>query len=100
MPKLRLLLALAAGGILAWVDARPGFDDTGIMAGLVLLTAALFGALAPRQPWRWALAVGLWIPVAAIVRDGNSGAVLALVIAFVGAYGGAMIGRALAPDRP
>lgn len=97
MPKVRLLLALTVGGLLARLDARPGFDDTGVLAGLVFLSAGVFGALAPQKPWRWALAVGLWIPLAGIARDGNTGALLALVIAVIGAYLGAAVRRLISP---
>jgi hypothetical protein len=83
-----LLGALALGLGIAWVDSRPGWDDTGVTAGLVILSAAAFGAAMPRHPWLWALAIGAWIPLVAIVQSRNAGALLALAIAFAGAYAG------------
>lgn len=36
--------ALFVGLGLAWIDAHPGFDDTGILVGLVFLAGLLFAA--------------------------------------------------------
>ncbi len=95
MPK--LLLAVALGLLIAYVDSRPNWDDAGISAGAVLLTCSLFGALGPRRPWLWALAVGLWIPVFGIVTTRNYGTLLALLIAFVGAYAGMAFRKLFVP---
>jgi hypothetical protein len=40
--------------------------------------------------WLWALAVGAWIPLWGIISMQNYGALLALIIAFVGAYAGVL----------
>ena len=81
-----LLVALILGALIAWVDSRPSWDDTGITAGVLLLLSAGFGALRPRFAWLWALALGAWIPLTSIVIARNYGSILALVIAFIGAY--------------
>jgi hypothetical protein len=47
-----------------------------------------FGAIGPDRPWLWALAVGAWIPIYEIPSTRNYGSLLALVMAFVGAYAG------------
>jgi hypothetical protein len=94
-----LMGAAALGMAIAWVDARPNWDDTGITAGALFLSCAILGAVSPKQPWQWALAVGLWIPLTALLWTHNYGAVIALVPAFLGAYLGAGI-RSLAFPPP
>lgn len=93
--RIRTLLlwigALAVGATIAWVDSRPGWDDDGITAGLLLLTSAGFGLAEPRQPWRWGLAVGAWIPVMQLLRSWQPMAFVILGIAMVGAYVGAAV---------
>ena len=90
-----VILAVLAGLAIAWVDSRPGWDDTGITAGLVLVASAAFAALRPATPWLWALAVGAWIPVIGVLTTHNYGALLALAIAFLGAYACAMIRKTI-----
>jgi hypothetical protein len=59
----------------------------------------VFGAARPSRPWRWALAVGLWVPVLGLVIRHNPGALIALVPAVLGAYAGAGARRLLTrPD--
>jgi hypothetical protein len=89
--------AVMAGLLIAWVDSRPTWDDTGITAGVVFLAAAFFAALSARRPWFWALAVGAWIPLFGIAIGHNAGALLALAPALVGAYAGALARRAMSP---
>ena len=86
---LLLLLSLLAGSLIAWVDSSPGWDDTGITAGVIVLTSALFGYLSPKKPWIWALSVGGWIPLHAIVLSGDFKMLLVLLFGFAGAYLGA-----------
>lgn len=93
MSKALVPAALLLGGLLTWFDARPGNDDSGISAGLVLLLSACFGFLGPRRPWLLALLLAGGIPLVGIVRDGNPGALMALGIAMVGAYGGMAVRR-------
>jgi hypothetical protein len=99
MQKFLLLAALALGGMITYVDSRPTWDDAGITAGAVFMSCVALGALGPRRPWLWAAAVGLWIPLLAIFRSHNFGTLLALAIAFAGAYAGVALRRLLAPAR-
>jgi hypothetical protein len=62
-----LFAAVTIGLAIAWVDSRPHWDDSGISAGALLLTAGVLGTIGPRRPWLWALGVGLWIPLYLIV---------------------------------
>jgi hypothetical protein len=91
-----IILAVTAGLVIAWVDSRPTWDDAGITAGMLFLMAALFGALRPARAPVWALAVGVWVPLLGIVLHHNFGSLLALGVAFFGAYAGALARRALA----
>ncbi len=81
-----LLAALIFGVLIAWVDSRPTWDDTGITAGVLLLVSAGFGATRPRYAWLWALAIGAWIPLYGVLVAHNNGSLLALGVAFLGAY--------------
>jgi hypothetical protein len=91
-----VVLAIVVGFVLAWVDSRPNWDDTGLTAGAVFLAAAFFAALSPRRPWLWALAVGAWIPLFGIIGSRNTGSLLALAIALGGAFTGAFVRKSLA----
>jgi hypothetical protein len=92
------LVALALGLGIALIDASPGWDDTGVSAAALFGVCALLGGIGPRQPWMWAMAVGLWIPMRSVALHPsapNYGSVLALVVAVVGAYAGAGVCRVL-----
>ncbi|MCA9978901.1 MAG: hypothetical protein KC413_24240 [Anaerolineales bacterium] len=94
---LLLLAAVSVGVAITWLDQSPGWDDTGISAMLILLSSGLLGVISPKRPYLWALAVGLWIPVLGIIRQHNDGSLLALVIAFIGAYIGMAVRKLLFP---
>lgn len=79
------VLALLAGIGIALIDSSPGWDSTGITAGLLLLSAGAAAAIARDRPWLWALLVGLPTPLLETVRDGNTGSWLALAFAAAGA---------------
>jgi len=88
MQKILLAIAVISGLFFAYVDSRPTWDDTGILAGAILLTCGLIALIGFQPPWLLALAVGAWIPLRGILVTHNYGSILALIIAFVGAYGG------------
>jgi hypothetical protein len=88
MFKILLPVAVCLGLLIAYVDSRPNWDDTGITALALLLSCGVLGALGPDRPWLWALGVGAWIPAYGIASSRNFGSLLALVFAFVGAYAG------------
>ena len=92
--KLLLIpVALLLGLLIALVDSSPGWDDTGISALALAGSCALLGAVEPARPWRWALLVGLWIPLLGVVVSRNYGSLLALAFSFAGAYLGSFAGR-------
>lgn len=87
--KILVASALILGLSVTYLDSSPGWDDTGISAGLIVIICACLAVLKPKDAWLWALLVGGWIPLWAIIHTHNYGAFLALLIAFVGAYLGA-----------
>lgn len=91
--KLLMYLSLIVGLLIALVDASPGWDDTGISALAVASSCGFLGTVHPARDWQWALAVGLWIPALGIALHQNYESWAALVVAFVGAYAGALVGR-------
>ena len=88
IPLLPAFLVLLAGLAIAWVDARPTWDDTGVTAGALLVASAI-GGLCGLRPWlAGALAVS---PLLAMeLRGANLGLLLAPVVSLVGGYGGAL----------
>jgi hypothetical protein len=97
MPKNLLPAALGLGLLIAYVDSRPNWDDTGITALALFAGCALWGFLGPNRPWLWALAIGLWVPAFGIASAGNYGSLLALLVAFAGAYAGMAVRKAHLP---
>ena len=98
MQKILLALAVLFGILIAYVDSRPTWDDTGITAGTMLLSSGLLTLLGYRRPWLVALAIGPWTPLYETYVSGNfhlPGVILLplfiLLITFVGAYTGWVI---------
>jgi hypothetical protein len=86
-----LVFSVSCGLKIAWIDNSPGWDDTGITAGMIVLTAALFGFLYPKRPWIWALTVSGWIPLFAIVKTWDFKMLMVFLFGFAGAYLGSSI---------
>jgi hypothetical protein len=94
-----LLLAILLGLAIAWIDSRPHWDDAGITAGLLLLSAGLLGLIGPRRPWLWALGIGVWVPLHLFLQKPTLGSALGgcviLAIPAAGAYAGMAVRRAI-----
>ena len=88
MQKIFIVIAALSGLGITYVDSRPSWDDTGITASVILLVCGLIALLGFHRPWVLALAVGAWIPLYEIFVTRNLGSLIALIIAFVGAYAG------------
>ena len=95
MQKVLFVVAILTGLFIAYVDSRPTWDDTGITAGMILLSSGLLTLLGYRRPWLIALAIGLWTPLYETYASRNfslPGVILlpfvVLMISFVGAYAG------------
>ena len=81
-------IGVLAGLFFFYVDSRPTWDDTGVLAGAILLVCGAIGLCGYRRPWLLALAVGAGIPLHGILFTRNYGSLLALAIALTGAYAG------------
>jgi len=88
MQKILLAIAIVAGLFFAYIDSRPTWDDTGITVGVILLTSGLLALIGFQRPWLLAFAIGLWLPLYEIITTHAYTSIVALVIAFIGAYGG------------
>ena len=88
MQKILLAIATIAGLFYAYVDSRPTWDDTGITVGVILVTCGVLALIGFQRPWLLALAVGSWLPLYEIATTHTYASIIALVIAFIGAYGG------------
>lgn len=100
---LLFIFALIVGLTIAYVDSRPWWDDAGVTAFSLLVSAGVFGLVGPQRPWLWALAIGIWIPLHAIARNlslGSLGMLVVLAFPFAGAYAGMAIRRVLATGVP
>jgi hypothetical protein len=85
--------AAALGAAIGYVDSRPGWDDTGITAGLLILAAGAAAAVSGRRPWLWALLVGAGTPLFEIPTGGSPASLAALAFAALGAIAGWFVGR-------
>lgn len=87
-----LAAAVTLGLAIAWVDSRPHWDDSGITAGMLVLSGGFLGLIGPRRPWLWALGIGVWIPLWMVVHATTVGSALGslVILAFpmTGAYAG------------
>ena len=93
------LLAAACGMGIGWADVV--VNDLLFTALLVLASCMLLGILRPRWPWRWVVAVGIFIPltefgafVVQAVKPSRGqvfGSFLAFLPGIAGAYGGSVV---------
>ncbi len=78
-------------------------NDLLFTALLVVMACMVLGMLRPRWPWRWVVAVGIFIPLTEFAayalltvkptRAQIYGSFLAFLPGFAGAYGGAVVRR-------
>jgi hypothetical protein len=97
------VFAAAAGMFAGWVDIKVG--DLLFTALLVLAPCMLLGVMRPERPWRWVAMVGVCVPVAELLgylaltqkpyRAQIYESFLAFLPGIAGAYGGALMRRAL-----
>jgi ABC-type multidrug transport system permease subunit len=93
------LLAALAGVGTGWADVM--IDDLLFTALLVLMACMLLGLLRPRWPWRWVVAVGIFVPLSELAaylfltvkptRAQVYGSFLASLPGIAGAYGGSLM---------
>jgi hypothetical protein len=88
-----LVLSVAFGICIAWIDTSPGWDDTGITFFLLLISSLICGFTGKKKPWLIGLLLGIWIPIFNIISAHNYGSLIAIFPAFVGAFVGWFISR-------
>jgi hypothetical protein len=102
-PVAAIVVAIVAGLGLAFLDSQPGYDDTGVTAfGLAIsaLVAVLIdGSGRLLRVAALAVLTGIWIPVIEIAAPGTYGSLLSFVFSTVGAFIGWVIVRGLARPR-
>jgi hypothetical protein len=102
---LSLLVAVGMSALIDWVDSRPHWDDSGITAGLLFMTAAVLACIWPRRPWLIGLAIGfaLWFHLTMNFFSAHNFAAKAILAPFLvfsfplaGAYAGMGLRRLVA----
>jgi hypothetical protein len=89
------VIALLIGAGIGYVDSRPAWDDAGITAGMVFLTAAVLAGVRPRTFWVSGLAAGLPVFVMNAILHSNFGSGLAVGVGLIGSVVGLLVGRVL-----
>lgn len=84
--KILPLIAAIIGILIAYIDSRPAWDDAGITAGALFLSAALIGLLLRRRPWLCGILIGVWLPAVQIYRTHDFRMLVIALIPLVGAY--------------
>jgi hypothetical protein len=88
------VLALLAGCAIAWMDTRPGWDDTGVTAGALFLASALASSFG--VAW-WLAPVLVAGPVISAEIGGLGwGALVILGVSVIGAGVGTAVRRTIA----
>ncbi len=88
MQKALFAAALAAGLLIAWVDARPGWDDAGVIVFALFLSAGIIGIFVRRRAWLFGLAVGIWISLWGILVSRNPLFLVLLAFPMAGVHAG------------
>ena len=91
LQKILAAVAVVSGTLIAFVDSRPTWDDTGITVFALLVVSGLLGMLGPKRPWLWALLVGIWLPIYYIGAAHNFSLLITLIFPFFGAYAGMLV---------
>ncbi len=98
-------LAFSGGLYAGWID----FNNSEVQSTVLLLVlfGAVLGFAQPRRAWRWAIILGLCIPLsflffsalgyksADLPQPGVYASLIALIPAFIGTYGGVLLSKAL-----
>ena len=88
-----VLLAAAFGLFIGWIDTRPTWDDAGMTAGFILLTAAIVGAISPRRVWILGLTIGGGVTAMNIALHHSYAASVSLLIGLAGSWLGVGLRR-------
>jgi hypothetical protein len=86
---------LALGLVIAAIDSRPTWDDTGVTVGLLVVAAAAVAFVDRRRPWLWAVLVGAPLAMIEVPTTGSLAPLAGLAFAAVGAAVGWLLTRAI-----
>ena len=86
--KILLISSLVLGLLIAYIDSRPTWDDTGITVLALLVGSGIIGLLVRKHPWLFALAFGLWIPLYGVIFRHDFSMLIVLLFPFAGVYAG------------
>ena len=100
MQKILLAAAVVVGLLIAYVDSLPKWDDTGITVFALVFCGGILGLTVRRRPWLYGLAVGLWLPLRAIVLTHDLKFVVVLAFPLAGAYAGWGLQKLIAISSP
>ena len=94
-PLVSIVVAVAGGLAIAYVDGQAGWDDTGVTAAALAIAALVAvlieGSGRVLRVAALAVLVGIWIPIFEISAPGTYGPLLAFVFSGVGAFVGWVI---------
>jgi len=98
-PVVAIVLALLAGLGLGYIDSRPGFDDTGLVVGGLVLAAfvavLIEGSGRALRVAMLAVLVGIWIPILETSAPWPSSSLISLIFAGAGAAAGMLLLRSM-----
>lgn len=86
--KILFAAAFIAGLLIAFVDSRPTWDDTGITVFALLLGGGIIGLLVRKHPWLFALAFGIWIPLLGVLVKHDLTMSIVFLFPLAGVYAG------------
>jgi hypothetical protein len=93
------ILSTLGGMAIAIIDSQPNWNDSGITAGLLFIVSGIAGFVNPKRFWLWALLTGIWIPVAAITRNGDVTMFIVMIFTFGGSFSGKLIRRMVSKEK-
>ncbi|MGA2533685.1 MAG: hypothetical protein ABSG19_11690 [Candidatus Aminicenantales bacterium] len=100
MQRILLAAALVVGVLIAYVDSLPKWDDTGITVFALVFCAGILGLIVRRRPGLYGLAVGLWLPLRAIILTHDLRFVVVLAFPLAGVYAGWGLHKLIAKTPP
>ncbi len=86
--KILFACSMILGLLIAYVDSRPTWDDTGITVFALLLGGGIIGLLLQKRPWLYALAFGIWMPLLSIIFKHDLMMLITLIFPLIGVYAG------------
>jgi len=88
-------VAVVLGVAIGFVDSRPTWDDTGVTAGAILVSAFALAFVRPGMAWLIGLALGVPVVLFNLAMHGGVGSALAVVFGLGGAAAGNACRRAV-----